>query len=382
MVAGLASQHIDEIVRLRRLKLDLGRWPQSGLDEEPLKLRRHGARLSSGSERKGGEVADMPLTMAEGKAGAVADARPQNFVDRFAPKALLPYLRLARADRPTGFWLLAMPCFWSVAFASRSVGADYPDPWLLLLFAIGALVMRGAGCTYNDILDRDIDAQRARARKARPLPSGQVTVRAATIFMLVLCADRAHGAACRSTPRQFGSGLASSPSWRSIPLVKRFSHWPQAVLGLAFNWGALMGYAAVLGRLEWAAVVLYGGAIAWTIGYDTIYAHQDRDDDALLGLKSTALKFGRATKIWLAGFYALAWLGITLAGMLAGAEIVFLLGMGAAGAHLFWQVATLDIDDPENCLKRFRSNRDFGAIVFAAILLDMFLASVFEDRIP
>jgi 4-hydroxybenzoate polyprenyltransferase len=317
----------------------------------------------------------MPLTMAEGKAGAVADARPENFVDRFAPKALLPYLRLARADRPTGFWLLVMPCFWSVALASRSVGADYPDPWLLLAFAIGALVMRGAGCTYNDILDRDIDARVPRTQ-GRPLPSGQVTVRAATIFMLVLSLI-GFMVLLSFNAATIWLGLGVLPLVALYPLVKRYSHWPQAVLGLAFNWGALMGYAAVLGRLEWAAVVLYGGAIAWTVGYDTIYAHQDRDDDALLGLKSTALKFGRATKIWLAGIYALAWIGITTAGMLAGAEIVFLLGMGAAGAHLFWQVATLDIDDPENCLARFRSNRDFGAIVFAAILLDMFLASVF-----
>jgi 4-hydroxybenzoate polyprenyltransferase len=172
-------------------------------------------------------------------------------------------------------------------------------------------------------------------------------------------------------------GLAVVPLVALYPLVKRYSYWPQAVLGLAFNWGALLGYSAVLGRLELPAVVLYAGAIAWTIGYDTIYAHQDRDDDELLGLKSTALKFGRATKIWLSVFYALAWLGITAAGLLAGAEIVFLLGMAAAGAHLFWQVATLDIDDPDNCLQRFRSNRDFGLIVFAAIVLDLVLASRF-----
>jgi 4-hydroxybenzoate polyprenyltransferase len=172
-------------------------------------------------------------------------------------------------------------------------------------------------------------------------------------------------------------GLCVVPLVALYPLVKRYSYWPQAVLGLAFNWGALLGYSAVLGRLELPAVVLYAGAIAWTIGYDTIYAHQDRDEDELLGLKSTALRFGRATKAWLSGFYTLAWLGITVAGLLAGAEIVFLLGMAAAGAHLFWQVATLDIDDPDNCLQRFRSNRDFGLIVFAAIVLDLVLASRF-----
>jgi 4-hydroxybenzoate polyprenyltransferase len=303
----------------------------------------------------------------------VADARTTNLVDRFAPAALLPYLRLARADRPTGFWLLALPCFWSVALASRSIGADYPDPWLLALFAIGAIVMRAAGCTYNDIVDKDIDAQVARTQ-TRPLPSGQVSERAATIFMLVLCLIGL-AVLLSFNAATIWLGLAVIPIVAVYPLVKRFSYWPQVVLGLAFNWGALLGYTAVLGRLEWAAAVLYAGAIAWTIGYDTIYAHQDREEDALLGLKSTALKFGRATKAWLAGFYALAWLGITIAGLLAGAEIVFLLGMAAAGAHLFWQVATLNIDDPENCLRRFRSNRDFGLIVFAAIVFDLVLAS-------
>jgi 4-hydroxybenzoate polyprenyltransferase len=315
----------------------------------------------------------MPRSLGEGKAGAVADASPRNLVDRFAPAALLPYLRLARADRPTGFWLLALPCFWSVALASRSVGADYPDPVVLLLFAIGAFVMRGAGCTYNDLLDQDIDAQVARTQ-SRPLPSGQVTPKAAAYFLIALCLIGLVVLLCFNAATIW-LGFAVVPIVALYPLVKRYFYWPQAVLGVAFNWGALLGYAAVLGRLEWAAIVLYGGAVAWTIGYDTIYAHQDRDDDALLGLKSTALKFGRATKIWLAGLYAMAWLGITLAGVLAGAEIVFLIGMGAAGAHLFWQVATLDIDDPENCLRRFRSNCEFGAIVFAAIVLDMVLAS-------
>jgi 4-hydroxybenzoate polyprenyltransferase len=317
----------------------------------------------------------MPRPAVQGKTSTVADAHAANAVDRFAPEALLPYLRLARADRPTGFWLLAIPCFWSVALASRSIGSDYPDPRLLLLFAVGAVVMRAAGCTYNDIVDKDIDAQVARTQ-GRPLPSGQVTEKAATIFMLVLCLIGL-AVLLSFNATTIWLGLAVIPIVALYPLVKRFSYWPQAVLGLAFNWGALLGYAAVLGRLEWATVVLFAGAVAWTIGYDTIYAHQDREDDALLGLKSTALKFGRATKVWLAGFYALAWVGIAAAGLLAGAEIVFLLGMGAAGAHLFWQVATLDINDPENCLQRFRSNRDFGLIVFAAIVLDSVLASRF-----
>jgi 4-hydroxybenzoate polyprenyltransferase len=172
-------------------------------------------------------------------------------------------------------------------------------------------------------------------------------------------------------------GLGVLPIVALYPFVKRFSHWPQAVLGLAFNWGALLGWPAVRGRLDWPAIVLYAGAVAWTIGYDTIYAHQDREDDDLIGLKSTALKFGRATKPWLAFLYASAWLAITAAGIMAHAGTAFLVGMMAAAAQLVWQVKTLNIDNSDNCLKRFRSNRDFGAIVLAAILIDMALAAIF-----
>ncbi len=317
----------------------------------------------------------MPRPVPEGKASAIPDARAENPIDRFAPGALLPYLRLARVDRPAGIWLLAIPCFWGVALAERSIGSDYPDLTTLLLFALGAIVMRAAGCTYNDIVDRDIDAKVARTR-TRPLPAGEVSVAGASIFMGVLSLIGL-AVLLSFNPVTIKLGLAVLPLVALYPLVKRVSFWPQAVLGLAFNWGALLGYAAVLGRLEPAAFVLYAGAVFWTIGYDTIYAHQDREDDALLGLKSTALRFGKNTKLWLAGFYAAAWTCITLAGILAGAEMVFLLGMLGAGAQLFWQVATLDIDDAGNCLKRFRSNRDFGLIVLAAIVLDMVLASKF-----
>jgi 4-hydroxybenzoate polyprenyltransferase len=316
----------------------------------------------------------MTRPLPQGKASAVADAGARNLVDRFAPKTLIPYLRLARADRPIGFFLLALPCFWSVALASRNLDEAYPDPWLLLLFAIGALVMRGAGCTYNDIVDRDIDAQVARTR-SRPLPSGQVSLAAAIVFMVALSLI---GLAVLLSFNSFTIwlGLGVLPIVALYPFVKRVSHWPQAVLGLAFNWGALMGWPAVLGRLDWPAVVLYAGAVCWTIGYDTIYAHQDREDDGLLGLKSTALRFGRATKPWLTLLYSIAWLTITAAGIMAGAGTAFLLGMIVAGAQLGWQVVTLDIDDAESCLARFRSNRDFGLIVLGAILIDMALAAV------
>lgn len=310
-----------------------------------------------------------------GKASAVADASARNWVDRFAPAALVPFLRLARADRPIGFFLLAFPCFWSVSLAARSLGDAYPDPWLLALFAIGALVMRGAGCTYNDLIDRDLDAQVARTR-GRPLPSGQVSPRAAVIFMLVLCLiGLAVLLSFNGTTIWLGLGVL--PIVALYPFVKRFSHWPQVVLGLAFNWGALLGWPAVLGRLDWPAIVLYAGAVAWTIGYDTIYAHQDREDDDLIGVKSTALRFGRATKVWLALLYAFAWLAIAAAGMMADAGTAFLLVMMAAAAQLAWQVATLDIDHAENCLERFRSNREFAALVLGAILIDMALAAIF-----
>ncbi len=317
----------------------------------------------------------MTRPLPQGKASAVADASARNWVDRFAPAALVPYLRLARADRPIGFFLLALPCFWSVSLAARSIGEAYPDPWLLVLFALGALVMRGAGCTYNDLVDRDLDAQVARTR-GRPLPSGQVTPRAAFIFMVVLCLiGLAVLLSFNRTTIWLGLGVV--PIVALYPFVKRFSHWPQAVLGLAFNWGALLGWPAVLGRLDWPPIVLYAGALAWTIGYDTIYAHQDREDDDLIGVKSTAIKFGRATKAWLAVLYAIAWFAIGAAGIMAHAGTAFLLVMMAAAAQLVWQVATLDIDDAENCLERFRSNRDFGAIVLAGILIDMALAAIF-----
>ena len=317
----------------------------------------------------------MTRPLPQGKASAVADAGARNLVDRFAPAAILPYLRLARFDRPIGFFLLAFPCFWSVALAARSLEEPYPDPWLLFLFAVGAIAMRGAGCTYNDLIDREIDAQVARTR-SRPLPSGQVTPRAAFIFLLALClVGLAVLLSFNSTTIWLGLGVI--PIVALYPFVKRFSHWPQAVLGLAFNWGALLGWPAVLGRLDWTAIVLYAGAVAWTIGYDTIYAHQDREDDDLIGLKSTALRFGSATKPWLASLYAFAWLAITAAGLMANTGTAFLICMLAAAAQLAWQVATLDIDDAENCLTRFRSNRDFAAIVLGAILLDAALAAIF-----
>jgi 4-hydroxybenzoate polyprenyltransferase len=301
-----------------------------------------------------------------GGAGRVADSTG-NWVDGFAPAWARPYLRLARLDRPIGSWLLLMPCWWSVGLAAVKAGTNV-DLWHVLLFFIGAFAMRGAGCTWNDIVDRDLDARVERTR-SRPIPSGQVTVASAAAF-LVLQALLGLAVLLQFNRFTVYVGLASLLVIAIYPFMKRITYWPQIVLGLAFSWGALMGWPATFGRLDLPAVLLYGGAIAWVIGYDTIYAHQDRDDDALIGIKSTALLFRERTKPMLALFYALAVALIALAGLAAGAGLVFALGLAIFAAHLAWQIRRLDIDDPVNCLVVFTSNRDAGLILFAGLALN------------
>jgi len=290
------------------------------------------------------------------------DIRRGDWIDRWAPAAARPYLRLARLDRPIGTWLLLFPCWWSVAMASDGV----PDWRLFVLFAVGAVVMRGAGCTVNDILDRDFDARVERTR-TRPIPSGQVTVRQAVAFlMLQLLIGLAVLVQLNTTSILLG--VLSLVLVFTYPLMKRITWWPQAFLGLAFNWGALMGWTAVRGELEWPALALYAGGIAWTLGYDTIYAHQDKEDDARIGVKSTALRLGDRSKIWIYAFYTLTFGGIAAAGLLAGLgwgfKPVLMLGV----AQLAWQVAVWNPDDQNDCLKTFRSNRWFGWLVLAAML--------------
>jgi 4-hydroxybenzoate polyprenyltransferase len=299
--------------------------------------------------------------------GRVADAIG-NWVDTSAPGWARPYLRLTRLDRPIGWWLLLLPCWWSAALAAIASGAWGPDPWQILWLLIGAVVMRGAGCTWNDLVDRDIDARVERTR-SRPIPSGQVSVPAAVAF-LALQALVGLIVLIQFNPFAIGVGVASLGVVAIYPFMKRFTHWPQIFLGLAFSWGALMGWAGARGALEWPAVLLYAGSIAWVIHYDTIYAHQDREDDALVGLKSTALLFGANTKPMLAVFSAAAVTLIGLAGAAAHAGFVFALGLSAFAAHLFWQIVRIDIDDPDSCLRMFRSNRDAGLILFAALLVD------------
>jgi 4-hydroxybenzoate polyprenyltransferase len=237
-----------------------------------------------------------------------------------------------------------------------------------MLFFIGAFVMRGAGCTWNDIADRDLDARVERTR-SRPIPSGQVSLPGATVFLVF---QALAGLAVLLTFNRFAIevGVASLAIVAVYPFMKRFTYWPQIGLGFAFSWGALMGWAVAFGRLDLPAYVLYAGSIAWVIGYDTIYAHQDREDDALIGIKSTALLFGRRTRPMLAIFYTAAVVLIALAGWLAGAGTVFTIGLVIFAAHLAWQVARLEISDPALCLTLFKSNRDAGLILFGALLLD------------
>jgi 4-hydroxybenzoate polyprenyltransferase len=244
----------------------------------------------------------------------------------------------------------------------------FPSVWHIILFFIGAFAMRGAGCTWNDLVDRDIDEKVERTR-SRPIPSKQVTVAQATLFML---AQALVGLLVLIQFNRFTviTGFASLLVVVIYPFMKRITYWPQIFLGLAFSWGALMGWPAAFGRLDWPPLVLYAGSICWVIGYDTIYAHQDREDDLLVGIKSTALLFGEQTPTMLASFYAAAVLLITAAGLMAGGGLIFTLGLIAFAAHLAWQVTRLDIDDPAHCLVLFKSNRDAGLILFGAMLLD------------
>jgi 4-hydroxybenzoate polyprenyltransferase len=289
----------------------------------------------------------------------VAD-RQLSWVDRL-PERLRPFAVLARWDRPIGTWLLLWPCWWAVALAP-----GWPDLELLLLFALGAVAMRGAGCVINDLADRDLDARVERTRH-RPLASGQLTTGQAVAFLVL---QLLVGLLILFSFNRFTIllGFASMPLVIAYPFMKRITWWPQAFLGLTFNWGALVGWSAVTGDLAAPALTLYAAGFLWTLGYDTIYAHQDKVDDALIGVKSSARFLGAATPRWLWRFYAAALALIGVAGWLAATGPGFYLVLALAGTHLAWQVHTLDLDDPRSCLLRFRSNREFGALVFLALL--------------
>jgi 4-hydroxybenzoate polyprenyltransferase len=300
-----------------------------------------------------------------------------SLIDRWLPAPARPYARLMRLDRPIGTWLLLFPCWWGMALAAPIQMRFRDSPgyeWTVLgsqlttalLFAIGALVMRGAGCTYNDIVDRGFDAKVARTA-LRPIPSGQASVTAALIF---LAAQLLVGLAILL---QFNSftiwlGVASLALVFTYPLMKRVTYWPQAFLGLTFNWGALVGWAAIYGSLDWPAVFLYAGGVAWTLHYDTIYAHQDKEDDALIGVKSTALKFGAATKSWLWLFSAATVLLWAIALLATNLHWPAYLALAAVTLHLVWQVAAVDLDDPVDCLAKFHSNRWIGWMLLLGLI--------------
>ncbi|MGB8813004.1 MAG: 4-hydroxybenzoate octaprenyltransferase [Paracoccaceae bacterium] len=313
--------------------------------------------------------ADAAKIAAPQTAGTVADAPRGNWVDTLAPAATRPYLRLSRADRPIGTWLLLIPCFWGLTLAAAAgPGFKLWDLWIALGCALGAFLMRGAGCTWNDITDRNFDAQVART-KSRPLPSGQVSVTQALIWMVT---QALLGAIILFTynAATIKLGIASLALVAIYPFAKRFTWWPQAFLGLAFNWGALVAWTAHTGSLGLPALVLWLSGIVWTLFYDTIYAHQDKDDDALIGVKSTARLFGDAqTKPWLRGFLLgsmLLMMAAILLALLPTADplklVLALGGVAAFGAHLAWQLQRLDTANPDRCLALFRSNRDAGLI--------------------
>ncbi|CEJ15456.1 4-hydroxybenzoate octaprenyltransferase [Phreatobacter sp. AB_2022a] len=306
------------------------------------------------------------MTMTDGR---VADAVRGSWVDTIAPPGWRPYLRLARADRPIGSWLLLLPCWWSAAFAAIAAGQPLPNLWHMLLFAVGAVAMRGAGCTYNDLVDRDIDAMVDRTR-SRPLPSGQVTSRQAKLFLIGQVVVGALVLLALARPFAWALGIASLAIVAVYPFMKRITSWPQSVLGLAFSWGALMGWAAAFGRLDWPPVLLYAASILWVIGYDTIYAHQDREDDAIVGVKSTALLFGERTPVILSLIYAGAVFLFAAALWALGGSILAYCGLAAFALHLAWQVARLDISDPDLCLRLFKSNRDAGLIFLAGLMAE------------
>ncbi len=286
--------------------------------------------------------------------------RERGWVERL-PERVRPYAVLARWDRPIGSWLLLLPGWWALALAPGG-----PDAGLVALFAIGAVAMRGAGCVINDLIDRDLDARVERTRH-RPLASGQLGVAQALGFLalqlliglLVLTAFN---------PFAIAVALGSVPLIVIYPLMKRITWWPQAFLGITFNWGALTGWAAATGELAAPALLLYAAGFFWTLGYDTIYAHQDKTDDALIGIRSSARRLGAATPRWLWCFYGTTLALLAAAGWAAGLGPGFYLLLAAVALHFAWQVATLDLDDPASCLRRFRSNRELGLLVCLALL--------------
>jgi 4-hydroxybenzoate polyprenyltransferase len=307
------------------------------------------------------------------EAQALPDARRNHPIWRFAPPAWRPYIQLARLDRPIGWWLLLLPCWWSSALATSSLGRG-PNVLHLILLLMGAMAMRGAGSTYNDLVDRDIDAKVERTRN-RPLASGRLKPRQAFAFLAIECLV---GLALLLAFNWFAVavGFASLIIVTVYPFTKRITSWPQAVLGLAFAWGGLMGWAAIMGSLAWPAFLIYAAAILWTMGYDTIYALQDIRDDSIIGVRSTARLFGANVRPAIGLLFAGAVILAEAALLAARVGLLAQLGLLAFAAHLVWQVRTVDPADPPRALMLFRANRDAGLLLFAGIALDGIVAQL------
>ncbi|WP_044559772.1 4-hydroxybenzoate octaprenyltransferase [Azospirillum sp. B4] len=293
------------------------------------------------------------------------DIRPGDWIDRHLPPPARPYARLARLDRPIGTWLLLLPGLWSIALAARP--GRLPDLGLMALFTVGSIVMRGAGCTINDIIDRKFDALVERTR-VRPIPSGAVSVPQAIAFLIAQCLVGL-AVLVQMNAATIVLGAASLILVAAYPLMKRITWWPQAFLGLTFNWGALLGWVAVTGALAWPPVLLYAGGILWTLGYDTIYAHQDREDDVKVGVKSTALRLGAASKRWILGFYASATALWAVALVMAGVHPLAYAGVGVTGVLLLRQARQWRPEDPADSLAAFRAARVAGWVLLGTIIL-------------
>ncbi len=304
--------------------------------------------------------------MSKASPTTIKDAVKNSWIDDLPPN-LLPYAQLIRLDRPIGWWLLLLPCWWALALAQIAKGGGWPNLYFAVLFLIGAIVMRGAGCVLNDLVDRNIDAKVERTRE-RPLPSGRVSTRAAIIFC---CALMLIGliVLLQFNALTIKTAIASLIIVAIYPFMKRITFWPQAVLGLAFNWGAIVGWTAVMGEINLPCIALYGGGILWTLAYDTIYAHQDKDDDALIGVKSTALMFGKSTIYWLASFFTGSLALIDTSLWLVSAPLTAHMGVAAAALHAAWQVSRFDDTNAALCLQLFRANRNFGLLICVGLLI-------------
>ncbi len=304
--------------------------------------------------------------MSEASKTTIADAVKISWLERLPP-SFLPYAQLMRLDRPIGWWLLLLPCWWGLMLAQLSNGGGLPNLYFAVLFLVGAIVMRGAGCVVNDLADRDIDAKVERTR-LRPLPSGRVKAKSAVVF---LCALMLAGLIIllQFNYLTIKTAIASLAIVVVYPFMKRITSWPQFVLGLAFNWGAIVGWTAVTGAITLSCLTLYAGGIFWTLAYDTIYAHQDKEDDALIGVKSTALMFGKSTVYWLAFFFAASLALIDTSLWLVSAPLTAHIGIAAAALHAAWQVARFDDTNATLCLQLFRANRDFGLIICVGLLI-------------